>query len=112
MKNKDKGLYEQLKNNEIKPLQEPLTKEFLTKTFEEAFKNRNEDLNRKVDLPLEWIHHTWEENGKKFSCWKLVAGGIFCRLITGDNGKEEINKIFEEHYKDTPIPIKEINYDI
>ena len=94
--NKGKGLYKQLKENPVKPIK--YTKEFLMKTFEDVFKNRNEDLDRKVDLPLEWKHYEWEENGERFSCWKLLAGGMFCVLTTGDKGKEEFDRIMKEEF--------------
>lgn len=104
MENKNKGLYEQLKTN--KPEYKDLTKENLIQIFEEVFASRNTDMNKKIALPLEWVHHEWEENGERFSCWKLMTGGIFCQLTTGDKGKEEIDKIFESEHTHIPILTK------
>lgn len=100
-KKKKGGLYEQLKNNKPEPVTK-YTKEQLISVFEEVFKNRNDDPNRIVNLPLEWKHFEWEENGEKLSCWKLMAGNLFTMVTTGDGGKEELDKLLKEEFKKLP----------
>lgn len=89
------GLYNQLKNNIPNPNIE-YTKEDLISVFNDVFANRPDNRNKIVDLPLEWKHYEWEENGEKFSCWKLMAGNLFTIATTGDGGKEAFDKLFQE----------------
>jgi hypothetical protein len=94
------GLYEQLKNSKSEPIK--YTKEYLVEVFKDVF-NRPVDNDKKVNLPLEWRHYEWEENGEQFSCWKLMVGGIFCQLTTGDGGKAEFDKILKEEFSKLPV---------
>lgn len=91
-----KGLYEQLKNNLHQGIQYPLTKEKLSKLTEKLFTNRK-DPEKTINLPIEWKHCVWEENGEIKSCWKLMAGNLYTIVITGDEGKKEFDKLYRRN---------------
>lgn len=95
------GLYEQLKNNKPNP-NTKYTKEYLISVFENVFSRVDNSPNRKINLPLEWKHFEWEENGEQFSCWKLMAGGLFTIATTGDGGKAKFDRLMAEQFKETP----------
>lgn len=95
------GLYEQLKNNIPNPNIE-YTREYLISMFKDVFSKDYNNPNRKLNLPLEWKHCEWEENGEKFSCWKLMAGNLFTIATTGDGGKEEFDRIMKEEFSKLP----------
>lgn len=89
------GLCRQMKNNTQEVIKK-YSKEQLEGIFEDLFKNQNKNEGRMANLPLEWRHHEWEEDGEQYSCWTLIAGGLFHVLTTGDDGKEEFDNIMKE----------------